>query len=524
MNLRLKKIFLSDKMSDKASSLKSVRPALVLRSFFVCLISERELKKRGVMQENKNILGKSRISVLVWKLGLPMIVSMVLQAVYNIVDTVFVVNMGEGGIEGNLALTYAFPVQILIIAVGVGTGVGINVLLSRSLGEGETEKAGKIAGNGIFLGFCIYAVFLIFGIFGAEWFISLQANGNEAVTQAGKSYLQICSCCSFGAVGYTIYERFLQSTGKTGCSMISQISGALTNVLLDWVFIYPCNMGISGAAWATVIGQVVSLITAMAFHYANNKEIKNGLRFIKPSWGIIKSIYSVGITAAVMQALLSVMMFAFTMILSVAGELADILQGAFGIYYKIQQIALFAAFGMSNAIMSVTAFNFGMGDKKRVFDTAVWGIADTVIVCAVITALFQIFAHPLAKVFGMTGTDASVQLQQACVTAMRIATIGYVFMGASVAVQGVLQGLGYSVMPLILSVMRLVVFVLPPAYIFAVSADPTKVWWSMPVAEALTAVFAFVFVIVAKKRKINKIVPEMSINENIGSEKFSSEI
>lgn len=278
------------------------------------------------MQENQNVLGKNKISALIWKLGLPMIVSMVLQAVYNIVDTVFVVNMGEGGIEGNLALTYAFPIQILIIAVGVGTGVGINVLLS-------------------------------------------------------------------------------------------------------------------------------------------------------------------------------VMMFAFTMILSAAGESADLLKGAFGIYYKIQQIVLFAAFGMSNAIMSVTAFNYCMGDKKRVSEAALWGIADTAIVSVVITALFQIFAAPLSKAFGMAGTEASAQLEQACVQAMRIATIGYVFMGVSVAVQGVLQGLGYSVMPLVLSFMRLILFVLPPAYAFVVSSDPSPVWWSLPLAEVLTAVFAQAFAVVALRKK-----------------------
>lgn len=455
--------------------------------------------------ENQNVLGKSKVWVLIWKLGLPMIVSMVLQAVYNIVDTIFVVNMGEGGIEGNLALTYAFPVQILIIALGVGTGVGINVLLSRSLGEGETEKAGRVAGNGIFLGVCIYIAFLIFGIFGAKWFISLQAGGNAAVTEAGTDYLQICCCCSFGAVGYTIYERFLQATGKTGCSMISQISGALTNVLLDWVFIYPCGMGVAGAAWATVIGQVVSLLTAMAFHYLKNKEIKNSVHYLKPSWGIIKGIYSVGITAAVMQALLSVMMFAFTMILSVAGDMADLLKGAFGIYYKIQQIALFAAFGMSNAIMSATAFNYGMGDRRRVSQGALWGIADTVIVCLVITALFRIFSGQLAKAFGMAGTDASVQLEEACVKAMKTATLGYVFMAVSVAVQGVLQGLGYSLMPLVLSLMRLILFVLPPAYLFASSSDPETVWWSLVIAEAATSVFAAIFVVIAKVRKINRM-------------------
>ena len=494
-------------MQKVSEQQKSVRPAWSCAFLFA--------KKRGYMKESQSVLGKTKISSLIWKLGLPMIISMVLQAIYNVVDTVFVVNMGEGGIEGNLALTYAFPVQILIIAIGVGTGVGINVLLSRSLGEGETEKAGRVAGNGIFLSACLYIAFLIFGIFGAKWFISLQADGNEKVIEAGTDYLQICCCCSFGALGYTIYERFLQATGKTGCSMFSQILGALTNVILDWLFIYPCNMGVAGAAWATVIGQVVSLLTAMIFHYVKNKEVINSLKYLKPSWRIIKGIYSVGITAAVIQALLSVMMFAFTLILSVAGDMADLLKGAFGIYYKIQQIALFASFGMSNAIMSAVAFNYGMGDKRRVAQGAVFGIADTVLVSIVISVLFQIFAVQLSKVFGMAGTDESVRLEEACVKVMRIATISYVFMGVSIAVQGVLQGLGYSIMPLVLSLMRLVVFLLPVAYIFTRSSDPTFVWWSFIVAEVATSVFAFIFIAVAMKKV--KGIDEQSLQKSSGA-------
>ena len=170
------------------------------------------------------------ISKLIWKMGLPMIVSMVLQAVYNIVDTAFVINMSENGTEGNLALTYAFPIQLLIIAVGVGTGVGINVLLSKNLGEGNREKASRVAGNGIFLGICIYVVFLLFGIFGSRWFIAVQANGNETVVEMGTTYLTICCCLSFGAVGFTVYERFLQAAGITCYSTIDQIPGAVLNI------------------------------------------------------------------------------------------------------------------------------------------------------------------------------------------------------------------------------------------------------------------------------------------------------
>ena len=241
-------------------------------------------------------------------MGLPMIVSMVLQALYNVVDSIFVTNMGAEGAVANQALTIAFPIQILIIAVGVGTGVGLNALLSRSLGEQNQEKVNRVAGNGVFLMLCIYAVFLLFGIVGAKWFIGLFAGGNAQVLSMGTSYLQICCILSLGGIGFTVYERFLQATGKTMLSTISQVAGALTNIVLDWVFIYPLKMGVAGAAWATVIGQFVSMGIAMIFHYTKNKEINGNLKYIRPSWQLIKAIYRIGISAAIMQALLTVMM------------------------------------------------------------------------------------------------------------------------------------------------------------------------------------------------------------------------
>ena len=373
----------------------------------------------------QNKMGTISVPKLIWRMGLPMIVSMVLQAVYNIVDTAFVINMGEDGTAGNLALTYAFPIQLLIIAVGVGTGVGINALLSKCLGEGNRERASRIAGNGIFLAVCIYLVFLLFGLFGARPFIAMQANGNAVVTEMGTEYLQICCCFSFGAVGFTIYERFLQATGRTGFSTISQITGAVLNIVLDYVFIFPCGMGVAGAAWATVIGQTASLLAAMAFHYFANPEISGRIAYARPSARIIRDIYRIGVTAAVMQALLSVMMLGMNLILGTAQASAELLQGAFGIYYKIQQFALFAAFGISNTLISVVSFNYGMGNRERVRQGVKWGIIAPLIVAAVITVLFQALAQPLAAVFGMAGGNA----QNVCVTALHVATLGYVFMG-----------------------------------------------------------------------------------------------
>jgi Na+-driven multidrug efflux pump len=260
--------------------------------------------------EKVNKLKTSKVSKLVWMLGVPTIISMVLQVLYNIVDTAFIINMGtEIGVKANLALTYAFPIQILMIAVGVGTGVGINALLSKSLGKNDEEGIKKTIGNGIFLGIVIYILFLLFGIFGAKSFIAIQCGNDNKVLEMGTAYLQIICCLSFGSIGYTIYERFLQAAGKTVYSMISQITGAVTNIILDYVFIYICNMGIAGAAYATIIGQVLSLLVAMFFHYFYNKELKNDFKSIVPNINTIKDIYYIGGSAAIMQALLSLMMF-----------------------------------------------------------------------------------------------------------------------------------------------------------------------------------------------------------------------
>ncbi|MGN0795952.1 MAG: MATE family efflux transporter [Christensenellales bacterium] len=430
-----------------------------------------------------------------------MIVSMVLQALYNVVDSIFVANIEGDGVIANQALTLAFPIQILIIAIGVGTGVGINAVLSKSLGERDGQKASAIAGNGIFLSLVIYAVFLLFGIFGARWFISLFTKSAQVIDM-GATYLRICCCLSLGTTAYTVYERFLQATGKTMLSTIAQISGALTNIVLDYVFIFPLNMGTAGAAWATVTGQFVSLFVAMGFHYFANKEISGRLKYMKPNGSIIKSIYKIGSTAIVMQALLAVMMAGMNAILGTAKVDSAILVGSFGIYYKIQQIALFSAFGLSNTIITVLSFNYGMRNKKRSSESVKYGVTDTLIVTFVLAVLFEIIADPLSELFSLSG-GASSALIKVCATATRIGATSFIFMGFTVAVQGVLQALGYSVKPLILSVMRLALFVFPVAYLFTLSSDVIDiVWWTFLIAEVLTCVFSAVFLRKAVKDKV----------------------
>ncbi len=462
-------------------------------------------KKRKVMGQTKqNKMAIMPVKKLIWTMGLPMIVSMVLQALYNVVDSVYVANIPEVGAIANQALTLAFPVQIMMIAIGVGTGIGINACLSKSLGEKETEKANRVAGNGIFLALVIYAVFLIFGLFLSKWFISLFSK-DEIVVEMGSTYLKICCCLSLGSIGYTVYERFLQATGKTMHSTIAQIAGAVCNIVLDYVFIFPLGMRVAGAAWATIIGQFASLFIAMFFHYFKNKEISGNPKYIKPSWRIVKNIYQIGISAAIMQAMLSVMMAGMNAILTTANANVTVLVGAFGIYYKIQQIALFSAFGLSNTIITTLSFNYGMQDKKRVQGVIKYGIIDTLIVTLALFVLFECIANPLAKLFALS-QDSSSELIAVCERATRIGAASFVFMGFTVAVQGVLQAFGYAVKPLVLSVLRLAVFVFPTAYVFTLfDGVCDNVWWTFLIAEVLTDIVSAIFLSGAIKKKVNSI-------------------
>lgn len=467
------------------------------------------------MEEVKqNKMAVEPLKKLFWKMGLPMIVSMVLQALYNVVDSVFVANMQGTGAIANEALTYAYPIQILIIAIGVGTGVGLNALLSKSLGERNKEKVNKVAGNGIFLALVIYLVFLVFGLTCSHWFISLFTK-NEEVIQMGGSYLMICSSLSLGAIGFAIYERFLQATGKTMYSTIAQIAGAITNIVFDYIFIFPLGMGVAGAAWATVLGQFVSLIIAMILHYTKNKEINGNLKYIRPSKEIIQGIYSIGISAALMQALLSVMMAGMNIILGSANANPTILVGSFGIYYKIQQIALFSCFGLSNTIITILSFNYGMKDKERSKACIKYGIIDTLVVTAIITILFEIIANPLSKLFSLSGGSSS-ELISVCEKATRIASIGYIFMGFSVAVQGVLQALRYAFKPFLTAMLRLAIFIFPIAYLFTLSSNVQDiVWWAFPISELLTAIISLFILKNVIKSKIDVIEEEQISGDNL---------
>lgn len=439
---------------------------------------------------NNNRMAEMPIKKLMLSMGMPMIISMVLQAVYNIVDSAFVSNMASGGEDALNALTLAFPLQILMVAVGIGTGVGANVLVAKSLGAGDSKRADKAAGNAVFLGVVIYIVFLLFGIFGAEFYINSQTQ-NPVIAEMGTDYLRICCVFSFGMSMFAVYEKLLQATGHSVCSTIAQILGAVTNIILDPIMIYGwfgCpEMGVKGAAYATVIGQIVSFLVALAFHLKVNKVISNKLCNFKLSAKIIGQIYSIGLPAIISQALISVMTYGLNIIL---GGISEAMVTAYGLYYKIQQFLLFAAFGMRDAIMPITAFSFGMGERKRIVDCVKYGQLYTGIIMLAGFILLEIFAVPFAGVFGLSG-----ETQSLCVSAMHIISICFVFAGANIAFQGIFQALGGGMESLIVSVCRQLLFVFPFAWIFAEMAKSDSslnwtMWTVFPIAEILTVVVA----------------------------------
>lgn len=439
---------------------------------------------------NNNKMTEMPIKKLMLSMGIPMIVSMVLQAVYNIVDSAFVSNMANGGEDALNALTLAFPLQILMVAVGIGTGVGANVLVAKSLGAGDNKRADKAAGNAVFLGFVIFVIFLLFGIFGTEIYISSQTQ-NPVIAEMGTDYLRICCIFSFGMSMFAVYEKLLQAAGHSVCSTIAQIAGALTNIVLDPIMIYGwfgCpEMGVKGAAYATVIGQIVSFAVALVFHLKVNRTISNKLCNFKPSAGIIRQIYAIGLPAIISQALISVMTYGLNLIL---GGISEAMVTAYGLYYKIQQFLLFAAFGMRDAIMPITAFSFGMGNKKRICECIKYGQLYTAVIMLTGFIALEIFAVPFAGLFGLSG-----ETQNLCISAMRIISICFIFAGANIAFQGVFQALGGGMESLIISLCRQLLFVFPFAWIFADMAKTDNtlnwtIWTVFPIAEILTSIAA----------------------------------
>ena len=408
------------------------------------------------MEEN-NKMKNEPVNKLMLQMGVPMILSMALQAVYNIVDSAFVGNMKEGSEAALNALTLVFPIQMLMVALAIGTGVGVNALLARTLGQRNREKASKVAGNGLFLATVIYIICVLFGLFGIKAYISSQTR-NALVLSMSVDYLRICCLLSFGVVFFSIFEKLLQATGRSLYSTIGQVTGAVINMILDPVLIYGFNLGVQGAAYATVIGQILSALLLVVFHMRLNKEFDHGLTYTKPNKRIIKEIYSIGLPAIIAQALMSFMVYAMNLILKFDASA----QTAYGLFYKVQQFVLFMVLG---------------------------------------TLITELFPNFFATLFN------AGQSRIYFISAVRIISISFVFAGINIAFQGVYQALNGGMESLVVSLLRQAILILPLAWGFSklviqYDMDVSLIWYAFVITEVLSCVVGWVFLRRIEKKKM----------------------
>ena len=430
----------------------------------------------------ENKMGVMPVNRLLFSMSLPMILSMLVQALYNIVDSIFVAQIGETALA---AVSLAFPVQNLIIAVSVGTGVGVNALLSRSLGEKNQETANLAAVNGIFVFFLSYLLFAVFGLFFARMYFSVQTSNPEIIEQ-GTIYLSVCSIFSFGIFLEIALERIMQSTGRTIYNMITQGLGAIINIILDPILIFGLfgfpRMGILGAAVATVIGQIIAMLLLLYFNIRKNSDVNLNLnmRRFRPDTAIIAEIYRVGLPSIIMQSISSVMTFGVNKILLLFSETAV---SVFGIYFKLQSFIFMPVFGLNNAMVPIVAYNYGAARKDRIMKTIRSSVTAAVAIMLAGLAIFQIFPEQLLYLF-----DASEHMMGIGVPALRIISLSFLFAGYCIVIGSVFQALGNGVYSLITSAARQLVCILPAAWLFASVFGLHAVWYAFPLAEIISVV------------------------------------
>ena len=450
-----------------------------------------------------NKMKEMPVNKLMVEMGIPMILSMALQAVYNIVDSAFVGNMKEGSEAALNALTLVFPVQMLMVAIGIGTGVGTNALLARTLGQGNNKKAAKVAGNSLFLGVIIYVVCLLFGVVGVRTYILSQTVDKEVISM-GTGYLRICCVFSFGIIFFSLFEKLLQATGRSLYSTIGQIVGAVVNIILDPIMIYGIGpvpkMGVEGAAYATIIGQIASAALLFTFHIKLNKEFEHGVKYVKPERRIIKEIYAIGLPAIIAQALMSIMVYVMNLIL----KFSPSAQTAYGLFYKVQQFVLFLAFGLRDAITPIIAFAYGMGNKKRIKAGIKYGLIYTGILMILGIRITEIFPGAFATLFN------AGQSREYFISAMRIISISFIFAGINIAYQGIYQALEGGIESLVISLLRQLVIILPLAGIFSVAVrnghmGVSLIWWAFPITEIIACLVGYAFLKRIEKREVESL-------------------
>lgn len=448
-----------------------------------------------VSKENK--MGVMPVPKLLISMSLPMIISMLVQALYNIVDSIFVAQLNEQALT---AVSLAFPVQNLMIAVAAGTGVGINALLSKSLGEKKHEQANAIARNGIFLALLSCMVFAILGLIGSRPFFQVQTT-DELIVEYGAQYMSVVTIASLGVFMQITFERLLQSTGKTIFNMVTQGTGAIINIILDPILIFGWfgfpKMGVTGAAVATVIGQWVAALLGIVFNHKFNREINASMKGFKPCKKTIGAVYKIGVPSIIMQSINSVTTFAMNNILLMFNSTAATV---FGVYFKLQSFVFMPVFGLTNGMIPIVAYNYGARNKKRIKDTLKLSIGIAVGIMLVGVIIFQTAPTTLLRMF-----DASELMIEIGVPALRIISLSFIFAGYSIICSAVFQALGNGVYSLIISVARQIVVIIPVAFIFAKLFGLGMVWWSYPIAEIVSVVVCTIFLKRIFKERISSI-------------------
>ena len=434
----------------------------------------------------ENKMGVQPVGRLLAGMAIPMMISMLVQALYNVVDSVFVSRISENAFN---AVGLAFPLQNLMIAVGAGTAVGINALLSRSLGEKKQDMADRAAGTGIFLSLCSAVVFALIGIFLSRPFFMAQAKTVPEIVEMGTSYTRICLGLSVGLFCQFCFERLLQSTGRTMLSMVTQIIGAVINIILDPVFIFGLcgmpKMGVTGAAVATVLGQFVGALLAILLNLKYNPEIRIRLRLIRWDKPVVREIYRVGVPSIVMQSIGSVMTFGMNKILFVFTPTAT---AVFGAYFKIQSFIFMPVFGLNNGMLPIISYNYGAARMDRVKRTVRLTICTAVCIMTVGFAVFQLAPATLLTLF-----DASAEMTAIGVPALRIISISFLLAGFCIIAGSVCQAIGNPLYSMMVSICRQLVVLLPAAWLLAQSGRLELVWWSFPIAEIASFTLSAIF-------------------------------
>ncbi len=448
------------------------------------------MEEKVIQQENK--MGVMPVNKLLITISAPMMISMLVQALYNIVDSIFVAKICEDALT---AVSLAFPLQTLMISLAGGTGVGINAILSKALGERDYETANKAAKNGIFLAALSYLLFMIVGItLVGTYYRSLTSD--PEIVEYGIQYMSIVCICSFGMFGQFVLERLLTSTGMTFYTMITQGTGAIFNIIFDPILIFGLfgfpKMGVAGAAVATVLGQIIAATLAGIFNVKKNKEINIGMKGFRPDKKIIGSIYKVGVPSIIMQSIGSVMNYAMNQILLGFSSTAA---AVFGVYYKLQSFIFLPVFGLNNGLVPIVAYNYGARSKERMMKTWKLSWLYATIIMTLGTLAFEIIPGPLLMMF-----NASDELLKIGEVALRIIGVHFPVAAFCIVTGSVMQALGKSIYSMITSIMRQLVVLLPAAYFLSLLGSVDYVWWAFPIAEVMSAIVTITsFIYVYKK-------------------------